>query len=202
MSQNSTVEDTKPDKRKRKPNFSQRELNVITESVETKKDILQSKFTNNLTNQMKQKVWLDITAKVNAVGVAYRTVEEVRVKWKALFSVAKKEYSVAKKGKRQTGGGPPPKEPSEISKQIVEVYDNTPGFSGIEGGFETGENIYQELLETSEDVVGDEFPTIAFDDIVEEPTIAVLAEAPVPKSNKRKKSFKIMLTDLVRMAWQ
>ena len=28
---------------------------------------------------------------------------------------------------------------SETSKMIVEVYDNTPGFSGITGGFDSGE---------------------------------------------------------------
>ena len=44
-----------------------------------------------------------------------------------------------KKAQRKTGGGPAPGEPSETSKMIVEVYDNAPGFSGITGGFESGE---------------------------------------------------------------
>ena len=37
--------------------------------------------------------WLEITEAVNAVGVAYRTVQEVRDKWKNLTSTAKKEFS-------------------------------------------------------------------------------------------------------------
>ena len=42
-----------------------------------------------------------------------------------------------KKLKGRRGGGPAPVEPSDASKLIVEVY--APGFSGIIGGFESGE---------------------------------------------------------------
>ena len=38
------------EKRKRKPNFTTRELTIITENVEANKGILQSKFTDNVTN--------------------------------------------------------------------------------------------------------------------------------------------------------
>ena len=127
------------EKRKRKPNFTTRELTIITENVEANKGILQSKFTDNVTNKTKTETWKAITEKVNAVGVASRTIYEVKQKWKGLFSIAKKEFSQQKKAQRKTGGGPAPGEPSDTSKMIVEVYDNTPGFSGITGGFESGE---------------------------------------------------------------
>ena len=127
------------EKRKRKPNFNTRELTIITENVGANKGILQSKFTDNVTNKTKTETWKAITEKVNPVGVAKRTIYGVRQKWKGLFSTAKKEFSQQKKAQRKTGGGPAPGKPSETSKMIVAVYDNRPSFSGITGGFESGE---------------------------------------------------------------
>ena len=96
--------------------------------MEANKGILQSKFTDNVTNKTKTETWKAITEKVNAVGVASRTIDEVKHKWKGLFSTAKKEFSQKKKAQRKTGGGPTPGEPSETTKMIVEVYNNTPDF--------------------------------------------------------------------------
>ena len=122
--------------RKRKPNFSVYEIGVITENVENV-ETTQSKLTNNITNKKKQEVWEEITRAVNAVGTANRTVTEVKDKWKNLHSTAKKEFSEFKRESRKTGGGPPPKPPSVSSKEIIEVFEDTPGFSGL-NGFETG----------------------------------------------------------------
>ena len=41
------------EKRKRKPNYTTRELTIITENVETNEGILQSKFTDNVTTKTK-----------------------------------------------------------------------------------------------------------------------------------------------------
>ena len=90
------------EKRKRKPNFTTRELTIITENVEANEGILQSNFTDNVANKTKTETWKAIAEKVNAVGVASRTSYEVEQKWKGLFSTAKKEFSQQKrrKGKR------------------------------------------------------------------------------------------------------
>ena len=69
------------EKRKRKPNFATRELTIITENVEANKGILQSKFTNNVTTKNKTETWKAITEKVNALGVASRTIYEVKREW-------------------------------------------------------------------------------------------------------------------------
>jgi len=74
---------------------------------------------------------------VNAVGRANRSVQEIKDKWKNLHSTAKKEFSNYKKEYKKTGGGPPPKPPSQSSEQIIEIFEDTPAFSGL-GGFETG----------------------------------------------------------------
>jgi len=50
-----------------KQNFTTRELKLITENVEANKGILQSKFTDNVTNKTKTETWKAITEKVNAV---------------------------------------------------------------------------------------------------------------------------------------
>ena len=87
------------EKRKKEPNFTTRELTIITENREANKGILQSKFTDNVTNKTQTETWKAITEKVNAVGVANRTIYEVRQKWKELFSTTKKEFRQQKRRK-------------------------------------------------------------------------------------------------------
>ena len=53
------------EKRKRKSNFTTRELTIITENVEANKGILQSKFTDNVTNKTKTQTWKAIHRKKN-----------------------------------------------------------------------------------------------------------------------------------------
>ena len=77
----------------RKHNFSASEVSILTEKVEENLAILQSKFTNNVTNLKKKQVWSEITAAVNALGVHKRTETEVREKWKNLHSAVKREFT-------------------------------------------------------------------------------------------------------------
>ena len=69
--------------------------------MEAIKGILQSKFTDNVTNESKNETWKAITEKVNAVGVASRTIYEVKQKRKGLFNMTKKEFS---QGRRVVDG--------------------------------------------------------------------------------------------------
>ena len=133
----SEVKEIEVKERKRKPNFSSLEISVITESVIKHIDVIQSKLTNNITNPQKSQVWEEITKEVNAVGRANRSVQEIKDKWKNLHSTAIKEFSNYKKEYKKTGGGPPPKPPSRSSEQIIEIFEDTPAFSGLER-FETG----------------------------------------------------------------
>ena len=124
-------------RKKRKLNFTVSEINILTSKVEENLDVLQSKFTNSVTNQRKNKIWDDITREINAVGVANRTSHEVKEKWKNLTSSAKKKFSDMRRQQRQTGGGPPPKEPSMVQEKIMKLFEGTPLFTGLDG-FETG----------------------------------------------------------------
>ena len=70
---------------------------------------------------------------VNAVGVAMRTTAEVREKWRNLQSQAKKEFSKLAKEQKKTGGGPAPKMPSAITAKVIDIFKETPSFTGLEG---------------------------------------------------------------------
>ena len=123
--------------RKRKPNFSAQEIAIITQKFEENQAVLKSKFTNTNTNKMKQSVWEEMTIAVNAVGTAHRSVAEVKEKWTNLQRAAKNELSKFRKEQRKTGGGPPPKMPSQSTDKILHLLKDTPSFSGLQG-FETG----------------------------------------------------------------
>ena len=120
-------------RKSRKANFSASELAVLTEEVEANIFVLKSKFTDSVTNVRKNKIWADIAASVNAVGVAHRTTQEVRDKWKNLTSAAKREFSDFGKETRRTGGGPAPKHPSASTARIINLFKDTPSFSGLSG---------------------------------------------------------------------
>ena len=124
-------------KKSRKQNFSASEIALLTEKVEESMFVLQSKFTNTITNQRKNEVWKEIAAAINAVGVESRLVQEVKDKWKNLQSTAKREFAGFRKESCKTGGGPAPRMPTFATLKIIEMFKESPSFVGLEG-FETG----------------------------------------------------------------
>ena len=124
----------------RKQNFSTSEIAVLTEKVEENLSLIQSKFTNSVTNQKKNEMWKKIAEAVNAVGVAMRTTAEVREKWRNLHSQAKKEFSELAKEQKKTGGGPAPKMPSAFTAKVIDIFKETPSFIGLEGFESTGKD--------------------------------------------------------------
>ena len=55
---------TEKQRKKRKLNFTVSEINILTSKVKENLDIIQSKFTNSVTNQRKNKIWDNITKEV------------------------------------------------------------------------------------------------------------------------------------------
>ena len=100
--------------RKRKPNFSVDEINVIVCIVEENNDVIRCRFTNTITIATKEDVWKRITERVNAVGVCERSKDEVREKWRGLQTNAKTTHVKRKTEERRTGGGPPPPKISAV----------------------------------------------------------------------------------------
>ena len=58
---------------KRKANFTVREIGVLVEGIAAEKWTIMSKLQSSLTVKRKRDVWRQITANVNALGVANRT---------------------------------------------------------------------------------------------------------------------------------
>ena len=56
------------ERKARKHNFTVSEIAVLTEKVEGNLTVLQSKFTNSVTNQRKNKIWCEMTTAVNSAG--------------------------------------------------------------------------------------------------------------------------------------
>ena len=85
-------------------------------------------------------MWKKIADAVNAVGVAMRNTAEVREKWRNLHSQAKKEFSELTKEQKKTGGGPAPKMPSALTAKVIDIFQETPSFTGLEGFESTGKD--------------------------------------------------------------
>ncbi|KAK7503393.1 hypothetical protein BaRGS_00005314 [Batillaria attramentaria] len=116
-------------KRPKKPNFSDKETEVMMEEISVEAAVLMSALGTAVTNQKKQQIWANITEKVNAVGGNARTVEQVKKRWKDLkMSVLKWKQEAS-----ATGGGPaPPPQPYEDLVMGV-LGTNTNLTSGIAG---------------------------------------------------------------------
>ncbi|CAC5367826.1 unnamed protein product [Mytilus coruscus] len=133
MAENMSVKST----RERKLNFTATESNLISELATTHLDLLQGKHSPEVTNAKKQEMWLDITSKVNALGVCLRTETEVRNRWRNLTRGAKQKFTNVQRERSQTGGGPPPTQPSQAEENIINCMRDTASFRGVPGGQET-----------------------------------------------------------------
>ncbi|CAC5392238.1 unnamed protein product [Mytilus coruscus] len=85
----------------------------------------------------KNKIWTNITNKINALGVANRTQKEVRDKWRNLTTKAKSAFTEHRREINKTGGGQAPKKPSSSVERVVNTLQDSTSFSGIQGGIET-----------------------------------------------------------------
>ena len=123
--------------RLRKANFSPLEESILEKEVEQNFDVLREKHTNFVNNVKKARIWSEITIKINALGVAPRTLKEVKDKWRNMISKSKSNFTECRKEVNKTDGGPTPKIPTSSVARIVNMMQDTASLSGIEGGLET-----------------------------------------------------------------
>ncbi|KAL1463836.1 hypothetical protein WDU94_015539 [Cyamophila willieti] len=121
-----------PSKRAYSLPFTSSERHFLVELVRKYGHILEGKETGlHSIQQKKNKVWESLSADFNARElVTYRNTASLRNKWKLLKKDARKEFAAIKKYTNGTGGGPPPKEPSDLYTSIIGVT----GDVSIEGG--------------------------------------------------------------------
>ena len=94
----------------------------------------------------RDRIWKNITEKINSLGIDLRSIEEVKNKWKNLCSSAKQTYNDLKRERSKTGGGRAPKPINEETDHIISLFEGKPAFEGLNGfsSFQfTNEGIYQ-----------------------------------------------------------
>ncbi|KAI1232071.1 hypothetical protein IHE44_0007124 [Lamprotornis superbus] len=88
-----------PPAKKRKMNFSEREVEIIVEELERGKHLLVNHFNAGVPLAAKAAAWHDILRRVNAVATCHRELPEVRRK------VAQVRAAMEGGGENQNGGG-------------------------------------------------------------------------------------------------
>ena len=90
----------------RKPQFSMLEIAVLFEKVvENSKVQLFSKLKNSITNADKNKIWAEITQKINDASYGYgQSPDKVRNKWRDSASVTKQRAVARKREANKTDG--------------------------------------------------------------------------------------------------
>ncbi|XP_017296618.1 nuclear apoptosis-inducing factor 1 [Kryptolebias marmoratus] len=82
--------------KKRKMNFSEREVEIIVEEIEKQKHTLVSHFNAGVTHMAKNNAWLDILKKVNAVTTCPRELPEVKKKWSDMKTEVRRKVAQAR----------------------------------------------------------------------------------------------------------
>ncbi|CAC5376995.1 unnamed protein product [Mytilus coruscus] len=128
---------------KKKPNWTESELNALTDGISANISLLKGKFSLSVTNEAKNKCWAGITERVNSVNPSAikRQVADIKKKWQDIQSLAKKKEAARLKAVRRTGGGPPPEDTLKSwKKNVIGTFTKTM-VEGIEGGFDTSDGI-------------------------------------------------------------
>uniref|UniRef100_A0A8W8JL80 Myb/SANT-like DNA-binding domain-containing protein n=1 Tax=Magallana gigas TaxID=29159 RepID=A0A8W8JL80_MAGGI len=91
--------------RKKKPRFSEKEIELLFQGVKERSDIINSKFSDVINNSKKKQAWFEVMEAVNAVSFSTRTVDELKKKWDDVKRGTKKRASAVHKERCKTGSG-------------------------------------------------------------------------------------------------
>ena len=116
--------------KKRKPNFADSEVRVLLTEIATERALLLSKFQSNVSLKKTTSAWDEICLRVNSCGVAVRTADDIRAKWKDL---KRKVISGGKPAASKTGGGPPDPQGPYDDLILGIIGDDSATLSGIRG---------------------------------------------------------------------
>uniref|UniRef100_A0A1A8IDI7 Nuclear apoptosis inducing factor 1 n=2 Tax=Nothobranchius kuhntae TaxID=321403 RepID=A0A1A8IDI7_NOTKU len=82
--------------KKRKMNFSEREVEIIVEEIEKQKHTLVSHFNAGVTHMAKNNAWMDTLKKVNAVTTCPRELPEIKKKWSDMKTEVRRKVAQAR----------------------------------------------------------------------------------------------------------
>jgi len=89
--------------KRRKTNFSEREVEIIVEEMEKQKHILVNHFNAGVTHIAKNNAWVEILKRVNAVSTCQRELAEVKKKWSDLKTEVRRKVAQARAAMEGTG---------------------------------------------------------------------------------------------------
>ena len=127
-------------KRKRSANFTAREVETLVTEVEKRKEVLFGKLSGNVTGDLKNKAWAEVTASVNEVGIGQVRKEcEVKKKWSDTMSALKRRESKRHTEMKATGGGSLESDVplTETDHKILGILGSE-SIVGVNGGLDVG----------------------------------------------------------------
>nr|XP_055063042.1 nuclear apoptosis-inducing factor 1-like [Misgurnus anguillicaudatus] len=118
-------------KKAKKRNFTDTEMEVLVNEVESNQHILFGSLSaGGITNKRKHSVWEHVTSAVNSVGSEERTVPEIKKKWFDIKLSAKKRVTAHRREISATGGGQTTTEISPLDSRVASIIGDT-ALSGI-----------------------------------------------------------------------
>ena len=125
------------DSRKRSMNWSEDQLQVLATRYVESKAVLDSKFTSNITSQLKRSKWISIADEVSSLGPE-RTVDQCKKKMSDTKSSSKSKAARINNSFSRTGGGDGTQEFLSPLEALVVSKIPKVTYQGIPGGFDTG----------------------------------------------------------------
>ncbi|XP_055905887.1 uncharacterized protein LOC129941312 [Eupeodes corollae] len=104
-------------KRSRSVNWTPAMKELLVEAVKPFSITVESKMNDGKTLKAKFEAWQSIQEMFNATGYCF-TAKQIREQWNRLKTQARSKISAFSRSQKETGGGTPPKEPSEIDIEI------------------------------------------------------------------------------------
>jgi len=95
----------KTEKRGKKRNFTNCEVEILVGEVETRQNILFGGHSIGITNAKKATEWQHVADAVNSASAQVRTVAEIKKKWSDIKVEAKKRLASHRQSACATGGG-------------------------------------------------------------------------------------------------
>ena len=124
------------EKAKRKPNFSENELQALAEKVLELKPTLMGKFSDIISHHLKNEAWGKVTSAVNDVGTIKRSKEDIKRKWQDWSSAVKKKEIYRRNALKKTGGGQAVPDLNEMEVIVVTILGDT-AIEGVHTGIDS-----------------------------------------------------------------
>lgn len=111
---------------------------ILIKAFEERIGVLKAVCKSAEVNKKKVLAWQEITDIVNANdGKTSRTIDQVKTRYKNIYNSTKKKLGNLKKSASKTGGGSAGAKLSTAENKVLELFSETPTFTGIAGSRES-----------------------------------------------------------------